>query len=219
MKRMNQLISMVLFVWANQQLSAAPLSVQAQILGANGKLDSSRSEYAGSTAGLSRTGRRSIDEAVTAPGVGVSMDYKFGDATHLGATARWVNYDEGNTKPQYTDTAAGLNASYDVLKMDQFAVYGMGGFSYHWLDSVDRRIGDETVSLDNADLVNYDLGVGTRIALASAVQLDLSYRFSDSLQKDDVPTQVRGRLVEVKGEYKDLALRTNELVAAVGYAF
>ncbi|MCX6128827.1 MAG: outer membrane beta-barrel protein [Proteobacteria bacterium] len=198
---------------------ATPLSLQAQIIGAHGRLDPSKTEYRGSTEGLTQTGAGTINESVTAPGVGASFTVKMTEAARLAGTYTWINFDEGNTKPQYSDSAVGLNASYDVYKFDEFAVYGLGGFSYHWLKIEDRKLAGETLKLNDASLVNYDLGLGTRIQLATNMRFDVAYRYSDSLQKDDVDTETVARGLITKGKFTDLALQTNELVASVGYQF
>lgn len=203
----------------NSVAMSAPFSLQAQVIGSQGRLQPNRTTYAGSTAGLYRLGTEDIDKTVTAPGVGIHATYEVTPESRVGAEVAWVNYDEGNTRPQYQDLNGGLNASYDFYHAGTVAFYGLGGFSYHRITTEDRTQAGETTSIDDANLVNYDLGIGSRLNFAQNIRLDIGYRFSDSIQKDDVDVDTRAAGVSVRGKMDDLGLRTNGLMASMGYQF
>jgi opacity protein-like surface antigen len=113
------------------------------------------------------------------------------------------------------------NATFDFYKQEGFALYGLGGLSYHMVDPKDVKEDGIEVELKSANLLNYDLGVGGRFDVAENVNLSLGYRFSDTLAKGTIDSTASaiGTGLSQKAEFKDVTLQKNEFIASVGYSF
>jgi opacity protein-like surface antigen len=221
MKLANISLSALALVFAASGYSA-DLTVQGEVISSQGKLNSGKTTVVNPVTGTNETQKTDKDaDAITAPGFGVSLQYKLNDALRLGGGLGYTNYDGGDDELEYSDLAVGANATYDFYKQESFALYGLGGLSYHMVDPADIKEAGVDVEMKSADLLNYDLGLGGRFEVAENVNLSLAYRFSDTLAKGTIDSSkaIAGTNLSSKAEFKDVTLQKNELVAAVGYSF
>lgn len=217
MKLANISLSALALVFAASGFSA-DLTVQGEVISSQGKLDNGKTTEVDPITGASETYKNDEDaDTITAPGVGVSLQYKLNDDLRLGGGLGYTNYDGGKDKLEYSDLSVSANASFDFYKQEGFALYGLGGLSYHMVDPKDA----DGIEFKSADLLNYDLGLGGRFDLAENVNLSLAYRFSDTLAKGtiDATAAIADTDFTAKSKFKDVTLQKNELIASVGYSF
>ncbi len=220
MKLANLSLSVLALAFAASGYSA-DLTVQGEVISSQGKLESGKTKSTDPITGATVTEDSEGDaKSITAPGVGVSLQYKLNDALRLGGGLGYVNYDDKD-EGEYSDLSVAANATFDFYKQEGFALYGLGGLSYHMVDPKDVKEDGIEVKLKSADLLNYDLGVGGRFDVAENVNLSLGYRFSDTLAKGtiDSPASAIGTGLSSKAEIKDVTLQKNEFIASVGYSF
>jgi opacity protein-like surface antigen len=220
MKLANLSLSVLALAFAASGYSA-DLTVQGEVISSQGKLESGKTRTTDPITGATVTEDNEGDaKAVTAPGVGVSLQYKLNDALRLGGGLGYVNYDDKD-EGEYSDLSVAANATFDFYKQEGFALYGLGGLSYHMVDPKDVKEDGVEVKKKSANLLNYDLGVGGRFDVAENVNLSLGYRFSDTLAKGtiDSTASVIGSGLSQKAEFKDVTLQKNEFIASVGYSF
>jgi opacity protein-like surface antigen len=221
MKLANISLSALALVFAASGYSA-DLTVQGEVISSQGRLDSGKTTGVDPITGISVTENNDEKaDTITAPGVGVSLQYKLNDALRLGGGLGYVNYDGGKDKVEYSDLSVAANATFDFYKQEGFALYGLGGLSYHMVDPKDEKSEGLEIEMKSADLLNYDLGLGGRYEVAENVNLSLAYRFSDTLAKGtiDSTAAVAGTDLSAKSQIKDVTLQKNELIASVGYSF
>lgn len=112
---------------------------------------------------------------VPGKGAGVDLEFALSDRSRLGVGLSYAEFERFNTKA--FDTALGAYAAFDLVKQDNFSLYGKGGVSLH-------QFGQETFK--PALLVNADLGAGASFAVASNVDLGAEYLFSKTLVSGDM---------------------------------
>ncbi len=217
MKLANISLTALALLLASAPAMSADLSVQGQLITSQGKLTSGKSESTDPTTLKSDESQKG--KSITAPGAGVNLQYKLTDTASVGGSVAFVNYDGGKEKGQYNDLSVSVNGTYDFFKQDAFALYGLGGLSYHMVDPKDQKNEVAEVKYKSADLVNYDLGVGGRYEVVKNVNLGLSYRYTDTLAKGTINTTSIIATDSVKAKFKDVSLQQNELIASVGYSF
>lgn len=220
MKLANLSLSVLALAFAASGYSA-DLTVQGEVISSQGKLESGKTKTTDPVTGATVTeDNEGNSKAVTAPGVGVSLQYKLNDALRLGGGLGYVNYDDKD-EGEYSDLSVAANATFDFYKQEGFALYGLGGLSYHMVDPKDVKEDGIELKLKSADLLNYDLGVGGRFDVAENVNLSLGYRFSDTLAKGTIDSTASaiGTGLSQKAEIKDVTLQKNEFIASVGYSF
>jgi opacity protein-like surface antigen len=199
----------------------ADLTVQGEVISSQGKLNFGKTTTTDPVTGVSETGDAEDNKAITAPGAGLSLQYKLNDALRLGGGVGYTNYAGGKEEIEYSDLSVAANATFDFYKQESFALYGLGGLSYHMVDPKDEKGDLGELTMKSADLLNYDLGLGGRYEVAENVNLSLGYRYSDTLAKGsiDVSAAAINSAVQEKGKIKDVSLQKNEFIASVGYSF
>jgi opacity protein-like surface antigen len=219
MKLANISLSVLALAFAASGYSA-DLTVQGEVISSQGKLDvgkvKSTDPFTGETVTEDVEGK---PKTITAPGVGVSLQYKLNDALRLGGGLAYTNYDGDKDEMEYNDLSLAANATFDFYKQEKFALYALGGLSYHMVDPKDTKEEGVDIELKRADLLNYDLGLGGRFDVAENVNLSLGYRFSDTLAKGSIDTTAAIAGLSAKGQFKDVSLQKNEFIASVGYSF
>jgi opacity protein-like surface antigen len=221
MKLANISVSALALLFAASGYSAG-LTVQGEIIGSQSKLDFGKAKVQDTVTGESETSKLDGDgQTITAPGFGVSLQYELNDALRLGGGFGYASYDGDDNEMTYTDMSLAANATYDFYKQDGFAIYGLGGLSYHMVDPEDQKANGFELKRERADLLNYDLGLGGRFAVAENVNLSLGYRFSDTLSKGTIDSKLAavGSDTGIKAQLKDVTLQKNEFIASVGYSF
>jgi opacity protein-like surface antigen len=221
MKLANISLSVLALAFAASGYSA-DLTVQGEVISSQGKLDAGKVKSTDPITGASVTEDvEGKPDTITAPGVGVSLQYKLNDALRLGGGLGYTNYNGDKDEMEYSDLSVAANATFDVYKQEGFAIYALGGLSYHMVDPKDSTSEGVDVEMKSADLLNYDLGLGGRFDVAENVNLSLGYRFSDTLAKGTIDTTaaVIGSDLSAKGQFKDVTLQKNEFIASVGYSF
>ncbi len=221
MKLANLSLSVLALAFAASGYSA-DLTVQGEVISSQGKLDAGKVKSTDPITGVSVT--EDIEgkpKTITAPGVGVSLQYKLNDALRLGGGLGYTNYDGSKDELEYSDLSVAANASFDFYKQEGFAVYGLGGLSYHMVDPKDSKSEGIEIEMKSADLLNYDLGLGARYDVAENVNLSLGYRYSDTLAKGTIDSTAAavGSNLSAKSQIKDVTLQKNEFIASVGYSF
>lgn len=220
MKLANLSLSVLALAFAASGYSA-DLTVQGEVISSQGKLDFGKTTTTDSVTGVSTTEDAEDNKAITAPGAGLSLQYKLNDALRLGGGVGYANYDGGKDELEYSDLSVAANATFDFYKQESFALYGLGGLSYHMVDPKDVKTDSGELTMKSADLLNYDLGLGGRFDVAENVNLSLGYRFSDTLAKGTVDASAAAisGVVQQKSKIKDVSLQKNEFIASVGYSF
>jgi opacity protein-like surface antigen len=220
MKLANISLSVLALAFAASGYSA-DLTVQGEVISSQGKLDAGKVKSTDPLTGESVTEDvEGKPKSITAPGVGVSLQYKLNDAVRLGGGLAYTNYDGDEGEIEYNDLSIAANTSFDFYKQEKFALYALGGLSYHMVDPKDSKAEGLEFEMKRADLLNYDLGLGGRFDVAENVNLSLGYRFSDTLAKGTIDTTASAVGVgSAKGQFKDVTLQKNEFIASVGYSF
>ncbi|WP_141736163.1 outer membrane protein [Oligoflexus tunisiensis] len=221
MKLANISVSALALLFAASGYSA-DLTVQGEVIGSQSKLDFGKAKIQEPVTGISITDDNDEKpDTLTAPGFGVSLQYEVNEALRLGGGLGYADYDGDDDEMKYSDMSVAANASYDFYKQDGFALYGLGGLSYHMVDPEDQKAGGLELKRESADLLNYDLGLGGRFDVAENVNLSLGYRFSDTLSKGTIDSKLAavGSDASLKGQLKDVTLQKNEFIASVGYSF
>lgn len=214
-------LSTLALVLSASPLMAANLNVQANLITSQGSVDSEKAEATLSNGQVIKEKVEGSRDYLTAPGVGITADYQLIEGLRVGAGVSYVDYkgekatENKDGKQGFTDTAFSVNSSYDFYKVEALSLYGLGGLSYHMvnIDDLDK------VEYKDSQLLNYDLGLGGRYAVSDAVNIGLSYKYSDTLAKGEV--KVSGVINEdLAGlKFKDVSLQQNEFIASVGYSF
>ncbi len=220
MKLANFSLSLLTVLLASSPAMSADLSVQGQLITSQGKLNSEKAEFTDPSTGVKVSEKNDGKaDTITAPGVGVNLQYKLNDALRLGGGVAWIEYNGDKDKADYSDLSASVNATYDLYKQDAFSLYGLGGVSYHMVDPKDQKEDGVKVTKKSAELLNYDLGIGGRYEVVSNVNLGLSYRYSDTLAKGSIDSASAIGTEGTSTKFKDVSLQQNELIASVGYSF
>ena len=111
------------------------------------------------------------------PAVGLDLDYGITDDVSVGLSADWARY-HSSTRTRFDDLSLGLNAKVGIYK----GLYGLVGISSHYVSpKIEGSNYDKTHKF-----LNGDLGLGYKVNLADSIDLDVAYKFSDSIRKTKV---------------------------------
>lgn len=144
------------------------------------------------------------DDKRTIPGkgAGLGLEYSLTDRTRVGAELSYTEFERSDVKS--FDTALGGYAAFDLLKHDNFSLYGKGGLSLHQFSQEDFKA---------THLVNGDVGIGASVAVAENIDLGAEYQYSRTLIKKDLEAK------DLDYRVKDLSQTRNDYSVFVAVKF
>lgn len=207
----------VLLLLASASPALGMTTIKAKVIGSDSKLEAS------SLQGLQNTDAASLEgDAQSAFGGGVDVEFALSEPLRVGAGFGHTAFEDkdGPAFSNFSKTSLNGYGTYDFLTHDIFALYGKAGISYHQVAFENENVGPLTVSIDDTGLLNYDLGVGSRFRLNDNVNFGLEYAFSDTFSRNDADVTLSGLgLADTGSTLKNISVRSNELVASLGYSF
>ncbi len=202
-------------------LHAEGIQVKAKVIGSEGRLSIDGAEASLGPVKWDVGSLRSEDSSrQTATGFGAALEFPLGDPLRIGVETSYVPFKNDSGDEVYTDLAWGGYASVDFLRQDLFSVYGTGGLGFHQLHLADRSFLGSRVKYKDTGLLNYELGLGTRVKLSQSMDFALELHRSDTFSRNDIDVSVEGMNLAGAGlTYKNVGLAKNEAVASLNFGF
>jgi opacity protein-like surface antigen len=203
--KMTKLIACFMALGMSAVATASEMRLKSEVIGAESKLG---------------VKSRNMDP-IRGYGAAFSLESEVADGLTLGGKVGYLKYGDrkGGESLKFDDSFAGAYAAYDFLASDSLSLYALGGASYHLVDFKDQGEQGYRLSAADAYLWNWDAGVGGRLDLSESVALGLEYRYSDTLQRPNTKAVLSTDTASLKGELKDLSLKSQQVAISVAWLF
>lgn len=154
-------------------------------------------------------------------GGALNLEYAIDDRWRVGGGAGYVSYNEqhGSNQPNFHDLFGKAQVSYDFLKLGDLSTYALAGASYHKIDLNTERSDDVKMNPGQAQVWNWDAGLGARLKASDSISLGLEYRVTNTFDSDRLKVKYSAGEATARSQVSKVKLNTNEVLTSLTYAF